>query len=155
MTQLDTERLLQSLAPAAPPESLEKRIEADLDLDRTWMKRPGSRRRVTWKSAAGWAAMGAAAAVVVVSLLPFDTAGEARVVKAEAAPGQAIVPVSTIREWVGAEDQGIQWNDEQAPERRVRLTTMERQTWIDPRDGAEIVVEQPRHETVLLPVSFQ
>jgi len=32
---------------------------------------------------------------------------------------------------------------------------MERHAWIDPRDGAHIVLEQPREDSVVLPVSFQ
>jgi hypothetical protein len=161
MTDNETEQLLASLTPVSPRVTLQQRVEQDLELDRSWM-RPGrpavQQKRQRWLSSVVWASAGAAAAAVAFTLWPLVPASEADVsVAAEAGSDAApeILPVSTIREWVTAEDQGIQWNDRSAPERRVRLTTMERQSWIDPRDGAEIVVEQPRQETVLLPVNFQ
>jgi hypothetical protein len=55
-----------------------------------------------------------------------------------------------------AQDEGIQYNDvSRLPEQHVRLVSMERRAWIDPRDGAKIIVEMPREESVVLPVSFQ
>jgi hypothetical protein len=55
-----------------------------------------------------------------------------------------------------AQDQGIQYNDvSRLPEQHVRLLSMERHAWIDPRDGAKITVEMPHEQSVVLPVSFQ
>jgi hypothetical protein len=55
-----------------------------------------------------------------------------------------------------AQNEGIQYNDvSRLPEQHVRLVSMERHAWIDPRDGAQITVEVPREDSVVLPVSFQ
>lgn len=156
MNASETERTLQSLQPSLPSDRLESRIAADLDLDRQWMRPKEGHRPARWLSATGWASVGAAAAVVLMFLASDEGAPDSKTaVSGESKPAPRILPVATIREWVDAEDQGIQWNDQQGPERRVRLTTMERHAWIDPRDGAEMVVQQPRQETLLLPVNFQ
>lgn len=159
MTETETERLLESLRPSRPSDVLVQRIGDDLESDAAWMRESGtfkSPSKVRWFTSVGWTAMGAAAAVLAMSLYARFAIQEPSSPAPEVAASEVkLVPVSTIREWVDAEDQGIQWNAEQAPERRVRLTTMERHSWIDPSDGAEIIVEQPRRETVLLPVSFQ
>lgn len=159
MTETETERLLESLRPSRPSDELAQRIGDDLESDAAWMRASGKSKspaKVRWSTSIGWTAMGAAAAVLVMSMVAKFSVKEPPNSGPEVAKsGVELVPVSTIREWVDAEDQGIQWNAEEAPERRVRLTTIERHSWIDPSDGAEIIVEQPRRETVLLPVSFQ
>jgi hypothetical protein len=37
----------------------------------------------------------------------------------------------------------------------MRVRSVERHQWIDPRDGAEYTVEVPQVESVALPVKFQ
>jgi hypothetical protein len=49
----------------------------------------------------------------------------------------------------------VQFNEQQLPERHLRVVSLERHEWIDPRDGAQIAVELPHEDTVVLPVSFQ
>jgi hypothetical protein len=68
----------------------------------------------------------------------------------------SIMPVSIIREVMNAENQGIQYNaTSRLPEQHMKIVSMERHAWIDPRDGAQITVEMPREDSVVLPVSFQ
>lgn len=68
----------------------------------------------------------------------------------------SVMPVSTVREVMNAENQGIQYNAiSRLPEQHMKIVSMERHAWIDPRDGAQITVEMPREDSVVLPVSFQ
>ena len=68
----------------------------------------------------------------------------------------ALLPVGTIREVLRTEDEGIRFNEaSNTHEQRVRLYSVERQAWIDARDGARITVELPREDSLVLPVSYQ
>jgi hypothetical protein len=102
-----------------------------------------------------WATIGAAAAIVVMGLgeKASTTAHDAALA---ATPVPAVLPVSTIREVVEAQDEGIRYNAEsRLPEQHMRIVSLERRAWIDPRDGAQITVEVPREDSIVLPVSFQ
>lgn len=144
------EHLLRGLAPASISPALTQRVDAELKLDLDWLGVSHRQRRtVRWLSAASWAAFGAAAAVAVMGLLPAPAA------PAIMASAPAVPPVSTIREWEDIQNDGIHYSAERLPERHVTLIARERQTWIDPRDGAEMTVEYPREQKLVLPVSFQ
>lgn len=148
--QLET--LLRGLAPAAVPPALTHRVDAELQLDLDWLgtsHRP--RRTVRWLTAISWAAMGAAAAVAVMSAIPPQPRTPTFTVNTP----PAVLPVSTIREWEDIQNDGIHYSAERLPEQHVTLFARERQTWIDPRDGAEMTVEYPREQKLVLPVSFQ
>lgn len=144
----DLESLLSGLAPRGPSQALRERIAHDLDLDRQWLHERHRPRR--WLAPFAWAVAGAAAALAVSAVLA-PTAGPAT-----AATQAALLPAGTIREVIHTEDEGIAFNEaEQTHEQRLRLYSVERQDWIDPRDGARITVERPREEHLVLPVSYQ
>lgn len=144
----DLESLLSGLAPRGPSQALREGIAADLDLDRQWLHERYRPRR--WLMPLGWAAAGAAAALAVSAVLAPTADSASAVAKS------ALLPVDTIREVVHTEDEGIAFNEaEQTHEQRLRLYSVERQNWIDPRDGARITVERPREEHLVLPVSYQ
>jgi len=144
------EHLLRSLAPAGVSAALTQRVDAELQLDLDWLGTSHRQRRtMRWLTAASWAALGAAAAVAVMTFLPAPPA------PATMAAAPAVVPVSTIREWEDIQNDGIHYSAERLPERHVTLIARERQTWIDPHDGAEMTVEYPREQKLVLPVSFQ
>ncbi len=63
------ESLLAGLRPAAPDPELQERVKADLRLDDAWLPRQ-MRRAPRWLAATGWAGLGAAAALVALSLVP-------------------------------------------------------------------------------------
>ena len=153
MNETDLENMLAGLAPMPTSERLESRVERDLMFSAGLRiidggapaKTPG---RIRWWQPVSWAALGAAAALVVTSLAPSSIV----------TPGGGIastLPINSTREWLNADDQGVQFNSEKLPERHVRLVSMERHEWIDPRDGAQIAVEIPREDMVVLPVEFQ
>ena len=65
------------------------------------------------------------------------------------------MPVSSTREWVDVEDMGISFATPDSPSRQMKVISMERHQWIDPRDGAEYTVEVPKEESVVLPMKYQ
>lgn len=155
MNETDLEKMLAGLMPAQPSARLESRVERDLMIDSGLRvidggAPAGATTKIRWWQPVAWAALGAAAAVAITSLSPAGT-GTAKNGLAIA----ATLPVNSTREWLNADDQGVQFNSEKLPERHVRLVSMERHEWVDPRDGAQIAVEIPREDTVVLPVEFQ
>lgn len=156
MNEHELENLLTGLAPRGPSAAMAKQVEHELELDRQWMREP-ARRRQNWQTPVFWSSLGAAAAVAVMGLMPGAASSSAKSsLAAVSVPAPAVLPVSTIREVVGAQNEGIQYNaDSRMPEQHLKLMSMERHAWIDPRDGAHITVERPREDSVVLPVSFQ
>jgi len=148
------ENVLSGLSPAAPSPSLSHHVDEELKLDMTWLSAaPRTRPSSQWRHSLTWAALGAAAAVAVMSIFsgpPQDASAAGQI---SASP--SVLPVSTIREWDAIQDDGIHYSKESLPEQHVRVIARERQTWIDPRDGAEMTVEYPREQRFVLPVSFQ
>jgi|UniRef100_UPI00378445BB hypothetical protein len=144
------ENLLRGLAPAAASPALAQRVDEELKLDMSWLStRRTPRPLPRWFASASWAAMGAAAAVAVMSFLPQPISNTTL------ATTPAVLPVATIREWEDVQNDGIHYSAERLPEQHMTVISRERQTWIDPRDGAQMTVEYPRQQKLVLPVSFQ
>jgi len=102
-----------------------------------------------------WTTLGAAAAVTIMSLGQTNSASPGESAFALAS-SPSVMPVSTIREVVDTQDEGIRYNEtSRLPEQHMKIVSLERHAWIDPRDGAHITVEMPREDSVVLPVSFQ
>jgi hypothetical protein len=159
MNDHELETLLSGLPPRGPSAALSQKVARELEADRQWMYTPVQAGEHRWLGSVSWAAAGAAAAVLTMSLFSGGSGvGSSPAVAAApvTAPAPAVMPVTTIREVVSAENEGIHYNaSSRLPEQRVRLMSVERHAWTDPRDGAHIILEQPREESVLLPVSFQ
>jgi len=147
------ESLLRGLTPAAASPALSQRVDEELKLDMSWLHTHARAQRHTprWLVPASWAALGAAAAVAVMSFVPSPATSSAGTL----ATTPTVLPVATIREWENVQDEGIHYTQERLPEQHLRVIARERQTWIDPRDGAEMTVEYPREQKFVLPVSFQ
>jgi hypothetical protein len=129
----EMEDWLRALHPAAPDRALKERVRADLSLDTSWAAHP-ARRMPRWLAAAGWAGLGAAAAVMAMALItPSGQRGG-----------------SPLASGARALDTG-----KAAPAHPVQIWSVERHAWIDPQDGAEVIVEIPREPRVTLPVNFQ
>lgn len=170
MNEHDIESLLTGLTPRGPSPALTRQVEHELELDRQWMNetaRPA--RSPRWQVPMLWSALGAAAAVLVIGVgLPdvsksegpsaanANTLATRPPATISTLTDPAVMPVATIREVVGAQNEGIHYNaTSRLPEQHLRLMSVERHAWIDPRDGAHITLERPREESVVLPVSFQ
>ena len=157
MNETDLEKMLAGLAPMPPSDRLESRVERDLMLGSSLRVIDGNapvKPKIVWWQPVAWAALGAAAAMMITSLSP-NGAGTTTHGIAGTGASSATLPVNSTREWLNADDQGVQFNSEKLPERHVRLVSLERHEWVDPRDGAQIAVEIPHEDTVILPVAFQ
>jgi hypothetical protein len=153
MNDQDIESLLKSLSPAKPSAALTKSVDRELEQDLSWARTPKKAPNLSWFAPVMWTSLGAAAAVLVMSTVSVGSVNTGGQTLSQA---PSVVPMRTIREVMEAQDEGIQYNDvSRLPEQHVRLVSMERHAWIDPRDGAQITVEMPREDSVILPVSFQ
>lgn len=162
MNDHELENLLTSLAPARPSAALAQRVDRELEQDMRWALQPAPRRAPRWLQPVAWTALGAAAAVMVMSLTSTNiasnpgTAAFATTTNLPVSSSPALLPVSTIREIVDTQNEGIRYNEtSRLPEQHMKIVSMERRAWIDPRDGAHITVEMPSEDSVILPVSFQ
>lgn len=150
------ESALRRLAPAGPSPALTQGVDEELKLDMNWLGAPSrTQRRSGWLHSVTWAALGAAAAVAVMSFLPGPPSNAPATGPGGMAAAPMVLPISTIREWEDVRNDGIHYSRENVPEQHLRVLARERQTWIDPRDGAEMTVEYPREQKVVLPISFQ
>jgi hypothetical protein len=152
-TQL--ENLLRGLPPAAASHSLVQRVDEELKLDMSWLStsRRKPQRQPRWLMSAGWAAMGAAAAIAVMSYLPQQTSPQGLAATSPAA--HSVQPASTIREWDDAQDRGIHHGRSQMAEARALVVSRELGTWVDPRYGAQLTMEIPSQRQLLMPVSYK
>lgn len=172
MNETDLERMLSELAPRPVSSRLENLVERDLMIDSGLRVIDGGaeprtarpKSKMTWWQPVVWASLGAAAAIAVTGLVPQGENGGAATLAAAKKSSSPVsspassanaLPVNSTRQWLNADDQGVQFNSQHLPERRVRVVSMERHEWVDPRDGAQIAVEIPREDTVVLPVEFQ
>lgn len=154
------ENLLRSLAPAAISPELCERVEEDLRLEMGWLsqtvKKPVTKR---WLFPLSYVAMGAAAAIAAMSAFSnsatLPSSLSPKDVASSSLSTSGVMPVSTISEWDDVQDEGIRYTADHLPEKHVRVRGTERHLYIDPRDGAEIIVEYPREQSLVLPVSFQ
>ena len=161
MNDTELENLLCSMSPAAPRAELVSRVDHDLKLLAAFrdarQEVPVMRRQpARWLANVTWAGLGAAAAVVVLGLMQQPAAKTSGDMAASPlASANAILPVSSTREWVGVEDMGISFATPDSPAHRMKVRSMESFQWIDPKDGAEYTVEVPQEESIALPVKFQ
>lgn len=159
MNDAHIEHLLRSLQPTPPSADLELRVQRDLALaelfrDAAPVAAAPAKKTHVWREHLSWAAIGAAAAVAVMSVLPVGTkATSGPTTIATANP--SVLPVNSSREWVDVEEGNISYASAGAPQRQLKVRSLERHQWIDPRDGAEYTVETPVTDSVVMPVKFQ
>ena len=162
MNDHELENLLASLAPARPSAALAQRVDHELEQDMRWALQPAARRSPRWLAPVMWTSLGAAAAVLVMSFSSTNiapTSGAPAFAITTDLPftsSTSLMPVSTVREIVDTQDEGIRYNAlSRLPEQHMKIVSLERRAWIDPRDGAHITVEMPSEDSVILPVAFQ
>lgn len=154
LNESEVENILRGLAPAEVSPALHQRVAEELRLDMDWLEQSTTPRKpMRWLTPLAYTALGAAAAIAIMSYVSFSgTFQDSR--SGVAGTGQ-ILPVSTIREWDNVEDEGIHYTSDKVPEQHVKLRSTERHVFIDPRDGAQVIVEYPRVDSLVLPVNFQ
>jgi hypothetical protein len=178
MNDSDLEENLRALRPANPSPALEQRVRERLtpvagttEFFLSWKQRlrdaADRGRRWTavfpWPRHWGWAAAGAAAAGVAIVLAlpgkaPVSPVADARQGLASApAPEEsaAFEYAAESQELLAAEDSAELIETADGPVREVRYRFRERHAWANPRTGAQIVLEVPREDIYLLPVSLQ
>ena len=158
MNELELERELLKLRPAPPSPGLESRLAGLLDApDATQWRRPATVSEpgpfMRWLDRLLWTGFGAAAtALLVFSLRPH----EAHVVSplAEAPEAAVMKRVFTSEEDLGWRDEGVRFDSQGRPVRRLTRVAVEREAWADLKDAGVIQVEKPRQEVLLMPVSL-
>jgi hypothetical protein len=154
LNEHELENLLRGLAPAAASPALRQRVDEELKLDMSWLST--SRRKPQhaprWIVSAGWAAMGAAAAIAVMSQLPQQSGTGAAHALASAS---TVLPASTIREWDDSTGSGIHHGRNRQVEKHALVISRELGTWVDPLYSAQTTAEIPSKQQLLLPVSFR
>lgn len=160
MNDANIEHLLRSLHPTPPSTDLESRVQRDLALaeffrDAAPVAATPAKKPQVWREHLTWAAIGAAAAIAVMSVLPAGLNPQPSAASTVAATNPAVLPVSSSREWVDVEEGSISYASAGAPQRQLKVRSLERHQWTDPRDGAEYTVETPVTDSVVMPVKFQ
>jgi hypothetical protein len=150
------------LRPAQPSPELRARIQRELNepvpTPPPW-NWPGFARRLLRDF--GWACAGATAALVLLALAPGMDAPRnaprvpAAPASAPAAPTDAFEHDGTSNELLAAEDSDELIETDDGPAREVHYSYRERHEWSNPRTGASVVLEVPREDVYLLPVSLQ
>jgi len=167
MNESEFEKELRALSPALPTAALEERIGTELRSTAPLTVLPSlavrahaagvvERRGHPWLGllrGLGWAAAGAAAAVLVLNSREPSAAPIAGAPVVDVALREE--PDASSEEFVEAADDGVVFNADAAPERQMRLTYFERHTWTNPATGAVIEFEIPREDIVRMPVAMQ
>lgn len=157
MNDSELETQLRSLRPVEPSPTLEQRIAGELaghapaPTAGTLHREQGGWARWMFSRLA-WAASGAVAALVISHPTPDRTNGSTNNSTAAVASGPLVVQESS--EVLNMNNEGLTIDAEHGVARVVRLTSIERRSWID-ATGAEITTEKPREDLVLVPVTYQ
>ena len=174
MNESEFEKELRTLRPVAPSAALAEKIDRELRGETraidgalvpvaakpvvrvaTAAIVPRPRRAPgAWLRGLAWVCGGAAAvlAVVVFVRSPELTSKSAPVAVSTTAQFEA---GESTNELINAEDEGLLYDEDQTPQRQLRLTYIERHTWTNPATGAVIEFEIPREDIVLMPVAMQ
>jgi hypothetical protein len=174
MNESQIEHLLGSLKPASPSAELMERVEHDMELQ-SFFRHAGAEaeaprtenrpsRSSTWHVPVAWASVGAAAAAaLVISLMPPREVGSAATLAATSTPSTSVAvghadnaaPVSTNRQVLSAEDRGIIYPTAEQPTRQIRVRYLEKRVFLDMATGTQKVVEVPVEEIISVPVQVQ
>jgi hypothetical protein len=171
MNESQIERLMLSLKPVSPSPQLMERVEHDMQLQSFFRMEapaaaasPKQAQRRSWHVPVAWASVGAAAAALVVSLMPpREVSAPAATMASRSIPvGNAaqMAPVSTnavapVGQVVSAQEVGIIQPTSGQPTRQIRVQRIIQQVVIDPSTGAQAIIERPVEEIIEVPVQVQ
>lgn len=162
MNEFEFESNLRRLPPSEPSAELERRIAAELEESAPAAPAAGllrSRRRAwpAWLNSLCWASAGAMAGVAaVMALSPAHVSTVAPSTHAASVAAASVFePAESAREVVSGEDAGTVFDADNQPSRMVRYTSIEKHRWTNPTTGAEVQLETPREDVVLVPISYQ
>lgn len=162
------ERLLRGLRPTAPSAELYDRVSHDFSLADKFrsleaMPSEVAAPRKPMIQPLTWATFGAAAAIIIMSVMQFAHFHPSRATSvADSAAAKPAIHLTTeipeitnSREFLKVNDDGININPTGQAQRVMRFKSIERQQWIDPTDGAVYIIETPREHTIAVPVNIQ
>ena len=150
MNNTDFENQLRALRPVAPSQALERRIAAELSTPSSGLVKMERESWFGWLfPRLGWATAGAVVALGITAI----TRTEPAAITVPIASAPAVVEQRSA-EILNANDEGLTVDRDQGVARLVRLSSIERRAWVD-ATGAEMIVEVPREELVLVPVAYQ
>jgi hypothetical protein len=162
MNEPEFEEQLRAIRPAAPRRAVEDRIAAEIGRVATvgTLQPPARSIFTRLLPGLGWSAAGAAIGIATMLALGLTHERPAQSKQATPqAPAATAVELSDSdmeleHEVLDVEEQGIVDGTDAGPSRLVRYESMERRRWSDGK-GAVTVLEVPREDLVLIPVSFQ
>lgn len=154
MNDTEFEKLLRAIKPAEPGAAFERQIAFELSASEPKVENPTTEGWLSWLvSRLGWAALGATTALTISAVLRTETTAPQPLGTTSTSPSMPTF-IQRSAEILNANDEGITLDGEQGMARQVRFTSIERSAWVD-ATGAEMLVEVPREELVLIPVSYQ
>ena len=139
------EQELRALSPTPPSRSLEQRIAAELAPALSSYESPVKPGWLEWLiSRLAWSALGAAVALAVSGFFsPADPTSLTRPVAAKTeAPESPPTVIHRTAEILNASDEGLTDDGEQGLARQVRLTSVERRTWVEASGVNQILIPQ-------------
>ncbi|MGV3533858.1 MAG: hypothetical protein ACO1QR_15930 [Chthoniobacteraceae bacterium] len=172
MNESELEEQLRSLRPAAPSAGLQDVIAREMaHVTAVTNEAVASPERETESIVTRilhglpWAIGGAAAAVMVMiaSEQPASRAiaekapepRDERVSEEVTAAAREFRAETPSREILQAVEGDVIFAEQEEPTRLVRVNSLERRTWLNPHTGAQIAVELPREDLLLVPVAYQ
>jgi hypothetical protein len=163
MNDSDLELRLRALAPAAPSPALKRAVAQELATAHAAATPARGWARPRWWRDAGWALAGAAAVLLAVAFVAPAGRMPSPLAQVPVPVGTApVVPdddtfehTEASQELLAADDSPEVIETAEGPAREVRYSFRERHAWANPRTGARVVIEVPREDIYLLPVSLQ
>jgi hypothetical protein len=163
MNEPEFEEQLRSIRPAGPRRAVEDRVAAQVGrVPTTGTLQPAARSLFTRVlPGLGWSITGAVigiATMLALGLTQERPAQSKSTTAIQASAGEATASpepdMELEHEVLDVEEQGIVDGSDNGPARLVRYELMERRRWSD-GTGAVTVLEVPREDLVLIPVSVQ
>jgi hypothetical protein len=158
----DLENELRSWTPLTPSRGLETRIAQALETAPT-VARENAGGWLSWlglSRPAGAFAWGLAAPSLAFLLLILLRGGSGLdTVPARIAPpaqaAEAFTPATASNELYQTSDEGVVYDSNRQPVRRVRYVSRDTLDWRDARSGATYEVSYPREDVVMTPINLQ
>lgn len=161
MNESELEEELGRLCPSAPSRKLEERIERELENSHhvRFAVKPESEEPgffLRWFDRVLWCGAGAAAALVIITLLPRTRESSTpQTVVASDASSSPLEPVMASEENLGWKEEGVQFDSQGHPMLKLRRVSVERRAWADFDNAGVIQTETPRQEVIWVPVNLQ
>jgi hypothetical protein len=162
--------LRQLLRPVQPSADLEARIREGLLAPDVLPEKPATERFsgvsisglfVRLLRDFGWACAGAAAVLVALAVFhSWPRFGSKPATAANPPAVETTTPAAfehdeTTHDLVSTEDSDQLIETDEGPAREVHYSYVERHAWLNPQTGARVVLEVPREDVYLVPVSLQ